>query len=96
MQPVSGYQFKRISGTVAGTTIISVESTNLHAILIGENKTGTVTFYNDGTTTTTAQYMFALQNTCGTVGQNFIIDAQCPKGLTVATGGTTDLFITYN
>ena len=95
MQPNSGFQWVRISGTVAGTTVISVNSTMLHAVVVGENKTGTATFYNDGTTNTAAQYMFAVQNTCGSLGHNIVVDAECNKGLTVATGGTTDLLVIY-
>jgi hypothetical protein len=95
MQPVDGFQWKRIEGTVDGTATVIAEPTLLHSIIIGENKTGTVTFYDDDTTTTAAQYMFAVQNTCGSIGHVIIVDAQCKKGLTYKLGGTADMMVTY-
>lgn len=94
MQPESGYKWKRISGTAIGTAVVIPEPTVLHSIIIGENKTGTIAFYDD-TAGSSSSYMFTLQNTCGTVPQNLIIDAQCRYGLSYVVSGTTDLCITY-
>lgn len=94
MQPVSGYSWQRISGTAAGTTQIAQPLT-LHAVIVTTQKTGTASFYDTSGATTSASYMFDLQNTGGTVPNGIIVDAQCKKGLTVVVGGTTDFLITY-
>lgn len=97
MFPTSGYQYQRVSGTAAGTTVVKASPSILHAVVIGENKTGTVTFYDCAVSTGTAatNYLFTLQNTAGTVPQNVICDAQLKKGLTVVVGGTTDMTVFY-
>jgi hypothetical protein len=95
MQPVSGYQWKRISGTAIGTAVVIAEPTTLHSVVIGVNTTGTIALYDSATGSVTADYMVTLQNTCGTVPQNVIIDARCKNGLAYVVSGTTDLMVTY-
>jgi glycine cleavage system protein P-like pyridoxal-binding family len=96
MQPVSGYSWKRISGTAIGTAVVSAEAVTLHSVVIGENKTGTIAFYDNATGSAAADYMVTLQNTAGTVPQNIVLDAQCKNGLSYVVSGTTDLLITYS
>lgn len=97
MFPTSGYQHYRILGTAAGTTVIKAEPTVLHAVVIGETKTGTVTFYDSSTAagTSATNHIFVLQNTAGSVPQSVLCDAQCKSGLTVVVGGTTDMTVFY-
>ena len=97
MFPNSGYQYYRVSGTAAGTTVIKAEETILHAVVIGETKTGTVTFYDCATAAGTAasNQIMVLQNTAGTVPQNVVCNGQMKKGLTVVVGGTTDMTVFY-
>ncbi len=97
MFPDSGYQYYRVSGTAAGTTVIKAEPTILHAVVIGETKTGTVTFFDTAVVggTTSANQLMTLQNTAGTVPQNVICNGQMKKGLTVVMGGTTDMTVFY-
>jgi hypothetical protein len=97
MFPNSGYQYYRVSGTAAGTTVIKASETILHAVVIGETKTGTVTFYDSATAAgaVAAVQLFTLQNTAGSVPQNVICDGQMKKGITVVVGGTTDMTVFY-
>lgn len=97
MFPNSGYQYYRVSGTAAGTTVIKAEPTILHAVVIGETKTGTVTLYDTAAVDGTAasNHIITLQNTAGTVPQGIYPDGQMKKGLTVVVGGTTDMTVFY-
>lgn len=97
MFPNSGYQYYRVSGTAAGTTVIKAEQTILHAVVVGEQKTGTVTFYDSATAAgaVDASKIITIQNTAGTVPQNVICNGQMKKGLTVIVGGTTDMTVFY-
>lgn len=94
MQPVSGYQWSRVSGTAAGTTTIKANETRLHAVVIGDSKTGTITVY-DNATGTASGYFQAFNNNIGTIPQSVLVDAQFRKGLTVVLGGTVDMTFVY-
>lgn len=95
MQPVSGFQYKRISGTAAGTTVIKASSTVLHSIVIGQNKTGTVTFYDNASGTTAASLLANIDNTTGTQPTSLVFNAQMKNGLVAESGGTTDMLVIY-
>lgn len=95
MQLPSGAQWKRVSGTAAGTTVIKSNLTTLYGVVIGQNKTGTVTFYDNASGTSAATHMTAIDNTAGTPGQSLYIGARCRNGITVVTAGTTDMLVTF-
>ena|SRR3990167_1256258 len=92
-QPVSGWTWQRINGTAAGTTTVGSVPLTLHAILVSVQKTGTASFYDVVGATTSASYMFDIQNTSGTIPIPVVLDLQCKKGLVVVIGGTTDFLI---
>jgi len=89
------YSWQRISGTAAGTTVISPVSGNLKSVVIGQNKTGTVTFY-DNASGTSSLLMFNLDNTIGSIPTSLSIDAHLRYGLVAVVGGTTDMTVIYN
>ena len=94
MQPVSGFSKVRINGTGAGTTVIKAFPTVLHAIVIGQNKTGTVTFYDDATGTSSGR-LIDIDNTCGTRPLTIPIGMQMRNGIVAELGGTTDMLVIY-
>jgi len=95
MQPVSGHQWKRVSGTVAGTTVVKASSSVLKGIVFGQNKTGTVSIYDNATGTASGIFQ-SFDNTSGTVPQSIEINAQMRKGIVAEIGGTTDCVVIYD
>lgn len=97
MQLPEGAQFKRVNGTSAGTTVVKDSRTVLYGILLGQNKTGTATIYNTNVAggTAAANYFAAIDNTSGTIPQSLQLGAAFNKGITVVTGGTTDMTFIY-
>lgn len=88
------YQYSRVSGTVAGTAV--VKSTGygiLHSVTSGLAKTGTATFYDNASGTSASSLLFALNNNAIS---NHVLDIRLKNGLTVETGGTTDLLVSFN
>lgn len=95
MQPISGFQWQRISGTAAGTTVVKASPTVLHAVVLGQNKTGTVTFYDHASGTSATSLMTKLDNTVGTQPTTVTFNSQCKNGLVAESGGTTDMLVIY-
>ena len=93
MQPISGDQFVRVSGTGAGTTAIKVSSTVLTRIIIGADKEGTVSFYDHPSGAT--NLIAVINNNAGSIPINVDFGIQCRNGLTAIVGGTTDLTVVY-
>jgi len=95
MQLPEGAQWVRVSGTAAGTTVIKASRTALYTVVIGQSKTGTVTFYDHPTGAT--NLIMAVDNTiaAGAVPNSLEVGARLRNGLTVVTGGTTDMVVTY-
>ena len=91
------YGYTRISGTAAGTSLVTDRSMVLAGIFIGQNKTGTVSLYDSATTggTSSSNFMGDIQNTCGSVPVGSKINASLRKGLVAVTGGTTDMLLIW-
>lgn len=92
MQPTSGFQYKRISGTTIGTTVI--KANYLKNVIIGNNKVGTVTLYDDASGTSSA-VLTSISNS-SSVPASISFDTRLRNGLVAVAEGTTDLLITYN
>jgi hypothetical protein len=94
-QPVDGAQYKRISGTGAGTTVVLDRPGNWRCLFIGQTKTGTVTLYDVATASGTAAGNFVTEIVNANSG---VPIASTPNlkmryGLVAVAGGTTDLLI---
>lgn len=95
-QPTDQGVYKRISGTVAGTTNLLQRKGNLYGLFITLSKTGTATFYDEAAGTSAGSHMFEISNAvAGSVNPQKIINARVKNGLTVVTGGTTDFMVIY-
>ncbi len=94
---VPAFTYTRVSGTAAGTSVISAAPICLGGIFIGQNKTGTVSMYDSATAAGTAagNYMGDVENTCGTTPIGPLIGAWTHNGLTVFTSGTTDMLFIW-
>lgn len=97
MQLPEGAQYYRISGTAAGTTVIKPSKTALYGIVIGQTKTGTVTFYDNATGTASGGLMDVVNATAGAgaIPTSIEVGARLRNGLTVVVGGTTDMLVMY-
>lgn len=93
MQPASKGQYTRVFGTAAGTTVIRTADANFERIILGQTKTGTVSFYDTGaaTGTTSANFLGDFQNTVGSVPVSIEMGFRVKNGLTAVIGGTTDM-----
>lgn len=97
-QPVSSSNYKHISGTAAGTTVISNQECSFNSVTFGGNYTGTLTFYDCDTEagTTTANLLISVNNNSGSIPTTFSPAVQTNNGLTVVIGGTTDALVGYS
>ena len=95
MQPTSGFQYKRVSGTAAGTTVIKASYGQLKNIVIGQNKTGTIALYDHASGTSAASLLVNLDNTAGTTPVSINFDMRFRNGLVAEIGGTTDILVIY-
>lgn len=96
MQLPEGAQYYRVAGTTAGTTVIKAEKTALYNIVIGQTKTGTVTFYDNASGTASGYLMDVINSAAaGGLPVSLVINARLRKGLTVVVGGTTDMLVMY-
>ena len=98
LQPVSGGQYTRISGTGAGTTVINPNAGNFYRVVVGGNFTGTATFYDSATAggSAAANYIIAMNNNSGTIPMNVEIGARTKNGLIAVVGGTTDMTVIWD
>jgi len=89
-------QYERISGTSAGTTTILDRKGNFHRLFIPVSKTGTATFYDNASGTSSDTLLFEINNSiAGSVNPTKEIGLRVKNGLTVVTGGTTDFLVIY-
>lgn len=96
MQGLDLPQYIRISGTVAGTTTVLNRKGNFHSVFIPTVKTGTASFYDNASGTSSATYLFDLSNAVsGSVQPEKLVGFRVHNGLTVVTGGTTDFLVVY-
>ena len=96
MQGLDLPQYIRISGTAAGTTTVLNRKGNLHRVFVSTSKTGTATFYDNASGTTSATHLFELSNVVdGTAPAQREIGCRLKDGLTVVTGGTIDFLVIY-
>lgn len=95
MQPVSGYSYLNLVGTVAGTTVVSDHNGVLQGVYFGTATTGTTSFYDVATAagTATANKLFTVVN--AVASSNNDIHAAVKKGIVAVVGGTVDMLITY-
>ena len=95
MQPVSAFQYARVSGTEAGTTVVKADYGRLERIVIGANKEGTVALYDNASGTSTASLLTTINNNSGSIPVDIDFDLRFKNGLVAEVGGTTDLLIIY-
>ena len=97
-QPNNASQYNRVSGTVAGTTLISPDACNFNTVTVGANYTGTVTFYDSATApgTTSTNLMIAVNNNSGSVPVTIQPYVHTKNGLVAVSGGTVDMLIGWD
>lgn len=86
------YQWVRIQGTIAGTTVYRTNSGVLKNFFIPITKTGTIGFYDTNVATGTAatnEICFPIPNVVGTPNM-YEFNWKFKTGLTVVVGGTVD------
>lgn len=98
MQGNSYGQYTRVSGTAAGTTVISARSGMFLRVISGNNKTGTATFYDSSTAAGSAatNYIIAVNNTSGTEPVGLEVGTRFKNGLIAVVGGTTDMTVIWD
>lgn len=91
------FQYYHLSGTQAGTVLISDHSGALGNVILPANKTGTVDFYDSDTLagTSSSNLIFSVPQTSGTIASNMMCGFRLRKGLVAVSGGTTDMTIVY-
>ena len=93
------YQWTRVSGTAAGTTLVSARSGVLNSIVIPAAKEGTVTLYDSstaaGTTSTNHIISFSNNLNAAKIPASLPVDIRFKKGLVAVVGGTTDVTVTW-
>lgn len=94
IQPNAGYQWFNISGTAAGTAVITNKQATLAAVYIPANNTGTVTFYDSATGTAAKSIAFA--NTVGSIPTNIWLNINFSNGIAYTVGGTTSVVAIWN
>lgn len=94
MQPVSGYSPVAVSGTAAGTTVVSSHDAVLHSIFIPASSAGTLEFHNSATAAGagTANLVFTLDN-AQSDPDPIVLDMQFNRGITVILSGATDCIV---
>lgn len=97
-QPVSQNQWSRISGTAAGTTVISASPSALMSVTAGGNYTGTISFYDVATAagSTSTNFMLAINNNSGSVPYTISPQVWAKNGLVAVVGGTTDVLVGWS
>ena len=96
MQGVDLPQYVRISGTAAGTTNVLTRKGNFHRVIVPITKTGTATFYDNASGSSSATLLGEVSNAiAGSVLPNREFGFRVKNGLTVVTGGTTDFLVVY-
>lgn len=91
----SGYEYKRIIGTAAGTTVVKSVPSVLKNVFFSQSKTGTADFFDTNLATGTAlsnQLFLPIPNVIGTPNM-YEFNYTLKNGLTVVVGGTVDFTI---
>lgn len=97
-QPISGANYLRVSGTAAGTTVVSSSAvSNFLRVLPNQNQTGTVTFYDSATAagTSAAGFIAIMNNNVGSLPTSVPIGIRTKNGLVAVVGGTTDVTVVW-
>ena len=94
IQPISGFNWSKLSGTLAGTTTVCVGEHVFDGVHFGTTTTGTVTFY-DSESGTNAYPMFTAVNNA-TTSSNTNIHVGVRRGITATKGGTVDCLVTWH
>lgn len=86
-----------VSGTAAGTTVITPNPGSFERIIVGDNKTGTATFYDSATAAGTAStnLIIAVNNNSGSIPMSVEVGCRVKSGLVAVLGGTTALTVIY-
>ena len=97
MQSGNSYQYTRVSGTAAGSTVVCARNGVLANLVIGADKEGTVTFYDSATAagTSATNLMFAINNNSGSIPTNVLINTRVRDGIVAYKGGTTDMTVVW-
>lgn len=90
-----GYQWTRVSSTATATTCISASEGVLKSVHFPANKTGTVTFYDDGAGAANNQ-IGAYPNTVGSIPTFIPFDARVKNGISYIAGGTCEFTVFWN
>lgn len=89
------YQWTKISGTAAGTTVVSNRSGVLNNIVFPAAKTGTIALYDSataaGTSLTNHIYTFDNNVNAGNVPASLEVKTRFKNGLVAIVSGTTDV-----
>lgn len=100
MQPQTGYGYNHITGTAVGTTTVFAREGVLHSVIIPASKTGTISIYDSatGAGTATTNLVLTVDNAvnAGNLPTTLVVHSAMKNGLTMVTGGTTDVTVTYN
>lgn len=90
--------YSRLSGTAAGTTVVSSIPGSFERLIVGGNKEGTATFYDSATAagTSSTNFIVAVNNNSGSIPTSIEIGIRTKLGLTAVVGGTTDLTVVYS
>lgn len=95
-QPTDGAAYKRIAGTVAGTTDLKLEKGNLWRVFLPATKTGTVSFYDEVAGSAATSLIAEVANTVGTIPTSVEFGIRVRKGLRAVYGGTVDFTVVYD
>lgn len=97
----TGYQYTRVSGTAAGSAVITASSGRVFkGLVIGDEKEGTVTFYDAATAagTSASNLIASVRNQTGGTTTPLSLDFEITvnNGLVAYKGGTTDMVVVWN
>lgn len=92
MQPVSGNNWTRVSGTAAGTTTVTDRAATLDKVFYGIARTGTVVLY-DSASGTSSRVITTCQNAGNFTSMS--MEIACKDGIVAVTSGTTDLVVVW-
>jgi hypothetical protein len=85
--------YSRVSGTAAGTTTIFTGAKNFSGVVTGLTKTGTVSFY-DSESGTSSAFLFSLDN--AEKNSDIKLNLGVKKGLVAVADGTTDCLVIWS
>lgn len=95
MQPVSGENWTKVSGTAAGTTTVATRNCTLASVVIPSSKTGTVTIYDNGSGAASGNFIEVVNDSVD-FPTTLPLNLSMKKGITAVVGGTTSVVITWH